>query len=242
MCKPRSATFRAGAQAPSDRDRSSYRWLGFLDGSATAQIDVGLSYHGPDAGDPRDFAHRRFGRLVCRAGLQPALCNLDRRAVTPPQLAASFFGFHCGGAPSLTTVSPLRFRSAKKRPQLGGRTEAAISSNAFRRHARAVSTAMRSGLDRTNCPPRLAAFPRRPSLHHGEPQRASGPRMASNRTRRANHLEPPATACPALSEKIFLFFRNSKSRYMICHPAPHRGALRNVTNAGRGCGGRGRRA
>ena len=34
--------------------------------------------------------------------------------------------------------------------------------------------------------------------------------------------------------RIFLFFRNRKSGYMHRHPVPLRGALRNVTSAGRG--------
>jgi hypothetical protein len=37
-------------------------------------------------------------------------------------------------------------------------------------------------------------------------------------------------------------FPKYKSGYMSSHPVPLRGALRNVTNAGRGCGGRGWRS
>jgi hypothetical protein len=36
-------------------------------------------------------------------------------------------------------------------------------------------------------------------------------------------------------------FPKPKSAYVIRHPVPLRGALRNVINAGRGCGGRERR-
>src|SRR5258708_18698889 len=52
-------------------------------------------------------------------------------------------------------------------------------------------------------------------------------------TRRANHFVRRATACPALSEKIFWFSETANQVYIRRHPAPHRGALRNVTNAER---------
>jgi len=35
-------------------------------------------------------------------------------------------------------------------------------------------------------------------------------------------------------QKIFSVFQQGKSVYMICHPVPLRGALRNVNSAGRG--------
>jgi hypothetical protein len=81
--------------------------------------------------------------------------TITANEVRPPQLAASSFSFHCGGSPSLTTVSPLRFRNAKKRPQLGGRTEAAISSNAFRRYASGRKSPSRPSIIRSKqlcCP------------------------------------------------------------------------------------------
>jgi len=52
-------------------------------------------------------------------------------------------------------------------------------------------------------------------------------------TRRANHFVRRATACPALFEKIFWFSETANQFYIRSHPAPHRGALRNVTNAER---------
>jgi hypothetical protein len=44
------------------------------------------------------------------------------------------------------------------------------------------------------------------------------------------------------ARKNILLFRNRKSPHIYRHPVPFGGALRKVTNAGRGCGGRGRRS
>src|SRR5438270_13447930 len=45
--------------------------------------------------------------------------------------------------------------------------------------------------------------------------------------------------CPALVEKIFGFRRRANQISQCCRPAPKRGALRNVTERGAGCDGRG---
>ncbi|MFZ2155191.1 MAG: hypothetical protein WAV72_03580, partial [Bradyrhizobium sp.] len=44
------------------------------------------------------------------------------------------------------------------------------------------------------------------------------------------------------SAKNISVFQKSRSGYINSHPVPSRGALRNVTSAGRGCGGRGWRS
>ena len=43
----------------------------------------------------------------------------------------------------------------------------------------------------------------------------------------------PIVACQALFGKIFLFYRNRKSVYMLCRPVPPKGRLAIVTDAGR---------
>jgi len=52
-------------------------------------------------------------------------------------------------------------------------------------------------------------------------------------TRRANHFVFFNGLCPAPFEKIFWFSETANQFYIRSHPVPHRGALRNVTNAER---------
>jgi hypothetical protein len=63
------------------------------------------------------------------------------------------------------------------------------------------------------------------------------------RRRWANHFAPclDLSAQSSPFSKNISVFQKLKLGYMICHPVPLRGALANVINAGRGCGGRGRR-
>jgi hypothetical protein len=51
--------------------------------------------------------------------------------------------------------------------------------------------------------------------------------------RRANQLRWLGSFLSSPFYKNISVFPKCKSRYMICHPVPHRGALRNVINAGR---------
>ena len=52
-------------------------------------------------------------------------------------------------------------------------------------------------------------------------------------TRRANHFVFFDSLCPAPFEKIFWFSEKPNHLYNSRRPVPHRGALRNVTNAER---------
>ena len=76
----------------------------------------------------------------------------------------------------------------------------------------------------------------------GSSRRPDDAHQVSLPTRRASHFAPcldlPALSSPSV--KNISVFQKYNLRYMICHPVPLRGALRNVINAGRGCGGRGR--
>jgi hypothetical protein len=53
--------------------------------------------------------------------------------------------------------------------------------------------------------------------------------------RNGEFVEPdqPDLACPAPFAKNISVFPKCKSGYVICHPDPKEGALRNVINAGR---------
>jgi len=53
-------------------------------------------------------------------------------------------------------------------------------------------------------------------------------RQSTSATRRANQQNLSSPLCKNIS-----VFPKSKSGYMNSHPVPHRGALRNVTSAGR---------
>jgi hypothetical protein len=50
---------------------------------------------------------------------------------------------------------------------------------------------------------------------------------------RANQRPTLSLACPALFAKIFWFSEDPNHFYIHRHPVPLRGALRNVTSAGR---------
>jgi hypothetical protein len=60
-------------------------------------------------------------------------------------------------------------------------------------------------------------------------------------TRRANQFRLSEIVSSPSRENISVF-QKSKSGYINSHPVPFGGALRNVTSAGRGCGGRGWRS
>jgi hypothetical protein len=61
--------------------------------------------------------------------------------------------------------------------------------------------------------------------------------LLSQATRRANQSPALSFACPAPFAKIFCF--SEDANHLICNPVPLlRGALRNVTKRGAGCGGR----
>ena len=62
-----------------------------------------------------------------------------------------------------------------------------------------------------------------------------------NRPGRANHFGLPEIMSSPCRKNISVY-RKQKPEYVISHPVPLRGALRKVTSAGRGCGGRGWRS
>jgi hypothetical protein len=76
-------------------------------------------------------------------------------------------------------------------------------------------------------PPLFADFSEEMLLRLGVPQKDFGV------LRSLTDPNSRAMPCPALSEKIFWFSEAANQFYIRSHPVPHRGALRNVTNAGR---------